>query len=126
MDLQIKARNTEVADTVRRYAEQKLQKLERYLKEPPRIELELAVERNPSIANAQVAEATVWTKRHVLRARESSPDMRASIDQLADKLVRQVKREREKSRRRAPIPEPREQEAPRLPAQEPGTDDLAP
>ena len=33
-----------------------------------------------------VAEATVWTKGPVLRARETSADMKASIDQLVAKL----------------------------------------
>src|SRR5204862_7507227 len=99
MRLQVHGRNVEVTDTLREYAEQKLAKLERQLHDLTRVELELAVERNPSIAANQVAEATVWTKGPVLRARESSGDMRASIDQLADKLERQVKRYREKRRR---------------------------
>jgi putative sigma-54 modulation protein len=43
-----------------------------------------------------VAEATVFTKGPTLRAREASPDMKASIDQLVDKLERQVKRYRER------------------------------
>ena len=38
------------------------------------------------------AEATVFTKGPTLRARESSRDMKASIDMLVDKLERQVKR----------------------------------
>jgi putative sigma-54 modulation protein len=69
--------------------------------DPTRVELELLVETNPSIADNNVAEATVWTKGPVLRAREASGDMKASIDQLVDKLERQVKRYREK-RREAP------------------------
>ena len=58
------------------------------------------LEKNPSIADNQVAEATVWTKGPVLRAREASSDMRASIDQLVDKLERQVKRYRTRGRDR--------------------------
>ncbi len=100
MQLQIKARNTEVSEAIRRYAEEKLAKLDRHLNDSSRIELELAVERNPSIAESQIAEATVWTQGPVLRARESATDMRASIDQLADKLTRQVKRYRDKRKRR--------------------------
>ena len=99
MQLEVKGKNVEVSDGIRRYAEQKLAKLERHLNDPTRVELELAVERNPSIAESQVAEATIWTKGPTLRAREASTDMRASIDQLADKLSRQVKRYREKRRR---------------------------
>jgi putative sigma-54 modulation protein len=99
MQLQVKGRNLEVSDAIRRYAEQKLSKLERQLPDP-RVELELAVERNPSIAANQVAEATIWTKGPVLRAREASSDMHASIDQLVEKLERQVTRYRKQGRSR--------------------------
>ena len=47
-----------------------------------------------------VAEATIWTKGPTLRARESASSYEASIDQLVDKLERQVKRYREKRSRR--------------------------
>ena len=96
MQLEVKGKNVEVSDSIRSYAESKLRRLERQLSDPTVVELELAVERNPSIAENQVAEATVWTKGPVLRAREASSDMKASIDQLANKLARQVKRYREK------------------------------
>jgi putative sigma-54 modulation protein len=97
MQFQVKGRNLEVSDAIRAYAEQKLGKLDRQLNDP-RVELELAVERNPSIAENHVAEATIWTKGPVLRAREASPDIRASIDQLVDKLERQVTRYRKQAR----------------------------
>jgi putative sigma-54 modulation protein len=99
MQFQVKGRNLEVSDALRSYAEQKLAKLERQLNDP-RVELELAVERNPSIAANHVAEATIWTRGPVLRAREASSDMRASIDQLVEKLERQVKRYRSQGRAR--------------------------
>ena len=100
MRLQVKGKNVEVSDSIREYAEKKLAKLERQLADPTQIELELAVEQNPSIAANHVAEATIWTKGPTLRARESAPDVRASIDQLVDKLERQVVRYREKKQRR--------------------------
>jgi putative sigma-54 modulation protein len=98
--LQVKGKNVEVSDSIRQYAQQKLGKLERQLADPTRVELELAVEKNPSIAANHVAEATIWTKGPILRAREASADHKASIDQLVDKLERQVKRYREKRRDR--------------------------
>jgi putative sigma-54 modulation protein len=101
MRLQVKGKNLEVSDSIRAYAEEKLGKLDRQLAAQTRVELELAVERNPSISANHIAEATVWTKGPVLRARESSSDMRASIDRLVDKLERQVSRYREKRRRRS-------------------------
>ncbi len=99
MRLQVKGKNVEVSEAIRTYAEEKLGRLERQLADPTRVELELAVEKNPSIAANHVAEATVWTKGPVLRAKEASADMRASIDLLVDKLERQVSRYREKRQR---------------------------
>jgi putative sigma-54 modulation protein len=99
MQFQVKGKNLEVSDALRSYAEEKLGKLERQLTDP-RVELELAVERNPSIAENHVAEATIWTNGPVLRAREASTDMRASIDQLVEKLERQVNRYRTRARSR--------------------------
>jgi putative sigma-54 modulation protein len=98
MQLQVKGKNVEVSDAVRSYAEGKLRKLARQLAEPTQVEVELALERNPSIPANHVAEATIWTKGPTLRARESSTDWRGSIDQLVAKLERQVKRYREKRR----------------------------
>jgi putative sigma-54 modulation protein len=98
MRLQVKGKNVEVTDAMQDYAERKLGKLARQLADPTRVELELTVERNPSIAESQVAEATIWTKGPTLRAREASADMKASIDQLVEKLERQVKRYRQKRR----------------------------
>ena len=96
MRLQVKGKNVEVSEAIRTYAEEKLGRLDRQLADQTRVELEIAVEKNPSISANHVAEATVWTKGPVLRAKEASSDMRASIDLLVDKLERQVSRYREK------------------------------
>jgi len=106
--LQVKGRNVEVSDSLKTYAQEKLGKLEKHLNDAARLELELAVEKNPSISANQIAEGTIWTKGPVLRAKESSTDMRASIDLLVEKLERQAKRYRQKRRheheRHAPAP----------------------
>jgi putative sigma-54 modulation protein len=100
--LHVKGKNVEVSDSIRRYAEEKLAKLDRQLHELTQVELELWMEKNPSISANQVAEATIWTKGPTLRAREASTDMKASIDQLTDKLLRQVEHYRAKRSRRQP------------------------
>jgi ribosome hibernation promoting factor len=96
MQLHVKGKNLEVNESIRRYAERKLRKLDRQLADSTRVELELAVERNPSIADSQVAEATLHIKGRTLRARNTSRDMKAAIDELVDKLVRQVSDVRDK------------------------------
>ena len=100
MNVQVTGRNVDVTPPIVEYAERKLDRLAKHLSDSSRIELELAVERNPSISQSQVAEATIWTKGPVLRAREASTDMYASIDMVAEKLERQVKRYRERRSRK--------------------------
>jgi putative sigma-54 modulation protein len=91
MQLDVKGKNVEVNESIRSYIERKLQKLDRRVHELTHVEIELAVEHNPRIAESQVAEATVHLKGHTLRAREAARDMNAAIDELVDKLVRQVR-----------------------------------
>ena len=99
MRLQVKGKNVDLNPALKEYAQKRLGRLEKHLNDSARVELELAAERNPRIGQNQVAEATVWTKGPILRARESSHDMKASIDLLVDKLERQAQRLREKRRR---------------------------
>ena len=96
MRLQVKGKNVEVTPSLREYAERKLAKLGKQLADQTQVEVELSEQRNPSISDSHVAEATIFTKGPTLRAREATSDMKASIDQLADKLDRQVKRYRER------------------------------
>src|SRR5438067_7952442 len=103
MELHVKGKNLEVSDAIRSYAERKLGKLDKQLSKLARVEVELAVEKNPSIAANQIAEATVWLKGHTLRARESTQDMKASIDELVEKLSRQIHDERDKKVRKRKI-----------------------
>ena len=100
MRLEVKGRNVEVSDSIRSYAEDKLDRLERQLPAATQVEVELALETNPSIAADHVAEATVWAKGSTLRVKESSAAFETSIDLISDKLERQVKRYREKRSRR--------------------------
>jgi putative sigma-54 modulation protein len=103
MELHVKGKNLEVSDAIRSYAERKLGKLDKHVNRAARVEVELTTEKNPSIAENQVAEATVWLKGHTLRAREATRDMKASIDELSAKLLRQVKDEQKRKAARRKI-----------------------
>src|SRR5947207_14102971 len=103
MQLNVKGKNLEVSASIRTYAERKLAKLDKQLHDTTRVELELAVEKNPSVSANQVAEATVWLKGHTLRAREATRDMKASIDELTEKLLRQIRDERDKKTSRRKV-----------------------
>jgi len=62
--------------------------------------VELFEERNPANPDSQVAEATLRLKGTTLRARETSRDLKHSINLISDELARQVKRHRDKRRGR--------------------------
>jgi putative sigma-54 modulation protein len=97
--LQVKGKNVELSQALKDYAQKRVGKLEKHLNDSARVELELAAERNPSIEASQIAEGTIWTKGPVIRAKESSADMKASIDLLVDKLERQAQRLHDKRRK---------------------------
>ncbi len=96
MELTVKGRNIVLTDAINTYAREKLGKLGKYLANGSRCEVELWTEKNPSIADNQVVEATIFTRGPVIRAREASPDIYASIDLVFEKLERQVKKYRGK------------------------------
>ena len=101
MNTQVKGRNVTVTDALREYAEEKLERVHKLLQqrridEVTRVELELRVEKNPSIPEPCVAEATIFTRGPVIRARESATDMYAAIDLVMDKLTRQTKKYHDK------------------------------
>ena len=100
MRIEVRGRNTEVTDELRRHVEKRFARIGRQVSEYAVLEIELSEERNPSIADSQVAEATLHLKRVTLRAHESSPEMIHSIHETAEDLRRQVKRHREKRRKR--------------------------
>jgi putative sigma-54 modulation protein len=106
MKIQVKGRHVIVTDPLREYAEEKLTRLhrlmsKRHIDDVTLVELELIVERSHPSGESQIAEATIFTRGPVLRARESSPDMYASIDLVYEKLQRQVKKYHDKMQHKA-------------------------
>jgi putative sigma-54 modulation protein len=99
--IEVKGRHTEVTDELRRQVEKRFARLGRQVSNYASLEVELSEERNPSITASQVAEATLRLKGVTLRAREASPEMLHSIHEVAEDLRRQVKRHRERRRKRS-------------------------
>ncbi len=100
MRIAIKGRNLHVSEDVREHAIRRFRKVSRQVSELAELELELFEERNPAIADRQVAEATLHLKGVTLRARDASPDIAHSISLCAEELSVQVKRHRDKRRKR--------------------------
>jgi putative sigma-54 modulation protein len=100
MQIDIKGRNVSVTDDLRRHAERRLRKVSRQVSRLARLELELRRERNQRAADREVVEATLHLKGVTLRARDASPQMLHSVNLIVDELARQVKRHRDKRRKR--------------------------
>ena len=100
MRIEIKGRNVTVGDELRQRIEKRFGKIAKQVSDLAQMEVELSEEKNPSIAQSQVAEATLRLKGVTLRARNQSDSMIRSINEVADELTRQVKRHRDKRRRR--------------------------
>ena len=100
MRIAIKGRNTPVTDDIREHVERRFGKIAKQVSPLAELEIELCEERNPAIADSQVAEATLHLKGVTLRAHDASRDMHHSIGLCAEELARQVKRHRDKRRGR--------------------------
>jgi putative sigma-54 modulation protein len=97
VEIAIKGRNMSVTEALERYAFEKVERIRKFFDDErsvSRAEVELIHERNPSNSEPEVAEATLFINGAVLKAREASEDMYASIDRMSDKLERQVRRYR--------------------------------
>lgn len=90
MPVIVKGKNIEVTEALRKYAEEKLNHVKKRFNEIIKTEIEFIVEKNPSIANNQTVEVTLFTKGPLFRAKESSTDMYASIDLVVEKLEKQI------------------------------------
>jgi len=100
MQIDIKGRNVPVTDEIRQRAERRFDKVARQVSDLARLEIEIFEEPNPSIAEREVVEATLYLKGVTLRARDASREMGHSLNLVVDELARQVKRHRDKRRHR--------------------------
>jgi putative sigma-54 modulation protein len=98
MKLVIQGKNIDITESIRGYVGTKVEKavahFDYLLTE---IDVHLSVEKNPRISPAkQVAEVTMYVNGSVVRAQESSENLYASIDMVADKIARQLRKYKEK------------------------------
>jgi len=91
MKIIIKGKNIELTDNLHSYVEKKLSKLKKYFDRIIEIVVTLNVEKN-----RHIVEATLKVSRTMIRAEEDTSDMYLSVDKVADKLERQIKKYKEK------------------------------
>ena len=96
MKLLIHGRNMEVTPALRDYTETKLDRAIHHFNDlVQEADVHLSVARNPRVPQ-QTAEVTVFANGTVIRAQERSENLYASIDLVASKLARQLRRFKER------------------------------
>lgn len=99
MKLVIHGKNIEITDAIREYVHQKIEKAASHFQHiTNEVDVHLSVAKNPRINPNQTAEVTIYANGNVIRAEESSENLYASIDLVANKISRQLRKYKERRR----------------------------
>ena len=91
MRIAITGKNLEISDYLRDMVEKKVSKLERYFPQDTEVQVTLSVEKN-----RHIVEVTIPYEGGLIRGEETTGDMYASVDNVLDKLEKQILRHRTK------------------------------
>lgn len=95
MQVSVTFRNMEPKEILREYVQEKISKMKKFLDHPLEAKVVLAVEKH-----RHIAEAILVVNRTTINAQEETEDMFSAIDLVMDKLERQVRKNKEKVKRR--------------------------
>jgi putative sigma-54 modulation protein len=97
MKLVIQGKNIEITEAINEYVHQKIEKAVSHFQTiTTEVDVHLSVARNPRINPKQTAEVTIYASGAIVRAEESTENLYASIDLVADKISRQLRKFKEK------------------------------
>ena len=97
MYIHVNGKNIEITDAIKAYVKEKLGKVSNHYDQITGMDVILSVIKNPAATGKHVAEVSCKMNTGVVRCEESAESMYESIDLLADKLDRQVKKFKNKS-----------------------------
>lgn len=92
MHVTVTGRNIDLTPALKSYLVDKLQRAQKHFDHDLDCKARLSVAKNPSIARSQTAEVTIKVNGQVIRGEESTENMYASIDLVADKIERQLRK----------------------------------
>ena len=92
MRIEVKGRNLPVSEDLREQVVKRFRMVAKQVSELAHLELEVYEERNPSIGESKVVEATLYLKGATLRARSASRDVRNAVVDVSEEIEVQVKR----------------------------------
>ncbi|MBQ3312038.1 ribosome-associated translation inhibitor RaiA [bacterium] len=97
MRIHVNGRNIEITEAIKAYVKEKIGKVATHYDQIQGIEVILSVIKNPAAAEKHVAEVRCNLDKVKLHLEETAESMYASIDLLSDKLLRQVKKVKDKA-----------------------------
>lgn len=97
MRIHVNGRNIEITEAIKAYVKEKIGKVATHYDQIQGIEVILSVIKNPAAAEKHIAEVRCSLDKVKLHLEETAESMYASIDLLSDKLLRQVKKVKDKS-----------------------------
>jgi putative sigma-54 modulation protein len=98
-------RHMEPSDALKNYAEEKLERVRKYIDEPVVAQVFMTVEK---IRHS--AEVTITAKGITIKASEETNDMYSAVDAVVDKIERQLRRYKERIKDHKPSAETRERQ----------------
>ena len=97
MHIHVNGKNIEITDAIKAYVKEKLGKVVNHYDQITGIDVILSVIKNTAATGKHVAEVACKMNTGIVHCEESAESMYASIDLLADKLDRQVKKFKDKA-----------------------------
>ena len=93
MQVIVTGRGTHVSSHMKKQAQEKLERVQRFFDRINTMQIEFSEEANPRLASRKhTVEVTLTTKQHTLRAHASGPDALSAVDGVLGKIESQVKR----------------------------------
>ena len=97
MYIHVNGKNIEITDAIKAYVKEKFGKVANHYDQITGMDVILSVIKNPAASGKHIAEVSCKMNTGVVRCEESAESMYESIDLLADKLDRQVKKFKNKA-----------------------------
>ncbi len=96
MNVIVSGQHLKITDSIKEYAEEKCKKVEKYLENITEVNVMLTVEKTKSEGPIHKADATIYATGKTIRIESEDKDLYAAIDNMADKMERQVRKYKEK------------------------------
>jgi len=97
MQIAVTFRHMETDDGIKGYVKEKVERLQKYMENPREVHVVLSTEKF-----RHIAEITLIGKGMTLNSQGRNSDLHAAIDQMVDKIERQIRERRGRVRRKRP------------------------